>query len=118
MYAHPSFLRDHPASLLELRKINTGVRRRPSPAVSHSLRPVSPSTSHSVGSGSSGKSPVSSPVLEKSQVVITSIPITWTYVPNKVSPKLPLRKVTSAEDDRGKLDLLAFALERASADCY
>jgi len=109
MYAHPSFLRDNPVSLLDLRKISNTNRRR---TVSKDLsrqesRTVSPSPSTSVGSHSS--SPVS-----PHKAVCAPIP-QWAHLATMFAPICDAGQVrhVSAED-RGKLDLLTFALEHES----
>jgi len=128
MYAHPSFMRDRPDFLLHLRKTGNGARRRvPSPpqatsahspravppprpttttAAPPNLRPVSPSTS-------SRSSYISSPVMVD-QVVITSIP-RWTQHSTAVPKVSPVPTCPATIDDKGKLHLLALALEKASA---
>jgi len=96
-----------------------GMKDQPCPvtASQNQARPVSPSASSSSGTVSD----VSSPVLVD-QVAISKIPY-WAHMA-QVSPEPPAitRPMKASRpsppmprDDRGKLDLLAFALEQASA---
>ena len=83
-YAHESFVRDQPHTLVLLRKLSS--RRKPSKD-SWITRPVSPATTNTVTSDEG------SPMLGSRQMM-------WNHSP---SPQ---------HDDRGRLDLLALALER------
>ncbi|GKY99988.1 hypothetical protein MPSEU_000952300 [Mayamaea pseudoterrestris] len=112
MYAHPSFVRDSPDSLVHLRKLG-GARKNSQLTI---LRPVSPTTSagSSVGSGSLGHpSPPASPVVQHLQA----------KSPCYSRPTLPAmasipRKISGADDQRGCLDLLALAMEYADEHAF
>ena len=151
MYAHPSFLRNRPESLLQLRKITptrggshchaVSPPRKSLPAAATHLRPVSPSTANSVGSHSDQDHHEASD--HEHHAVVTS----GAHASNLVIPFSPDRSTMSSStpvsppptsslqsmmmmtakessnahlsprfaiDDRGKLDLLALALERAT----
>jgi hypothetical protein len=106
MYAHPSFIRDDPESLLQLRKLG-GARKRTSPL----LRSVSPSTGSSVASDSHvssfNLSDTSSPLNRRFQVEQTSMSSPSFLVPMTF-------KGCGADEQRGCLDLLALAMEQAT----
>jgi hypothetical protein len=130
MYAHPGFVRDDPESLLSLRKITCGNRRRldtsspVSPDAPNAImmsRSVSPSTPSTLS-----ESPVPSPTTGR-PLVFTKIPdaaaalwppvspfsaTTPSVLPS--SPRPTYRVASSGSHDRGKLDLLALAMERTS----
>ena len=110
MYAHPSFLRNEPEGLLNLRKVSTSTRKA-SNAPSKTTRTQSSRTTMTLSSvvqqapvraisPSSTNSAAASPPQNIPTVVPASPPSTVAAPP---SPKGP--------DDRGRLDLLAFALE-------
>jgi hypothetical protein len=96
-YAHPSFTRDHPENLLNLRKISTAVARRRMVSdvdtVTALMRSVSPTE-----------------VISHAKIIYQECNVP---VKHQISPKPS--KVTTADPatshDRGKLDLLALALE-------
>ena len=152
MYAHPSFLRNRPESLLQLRKITparggshchaASPPRKSPPAAATHLRPVSPSTANSVGSHSDQDHHEASDH-EQHHAVVTSgahgsslvipfspdRPTLSSSTPVSPPPTSSLQAMmmrTAKEstgahlsprftiDDRGKLDLLALALERAT----
>lgn len=139
MYAHPFFLRDNPKALLHLQKTTSKNKRdcvSETPSIQPSPRPVSPSLSHTIEDVPE-KIDASSPPKMKNIQVSRKITIPkpnhhWTthlesiQRPTPVSPTRPHRVVSSYSDsdtnstgshDRGKLDLLAFALEQEIA-CY
>jgi len=103
MYAHPSFLRDHPELLSQLRKITAASRKKSTKEQAQAVllqlgsRAVSPTPS---STGSDPGSPVSHGVVIKNM------------------PRLP--ENASAQGDsgsenspnRGKLDLLTMAMEQ------
>ena len=123
MYAHPSFVKDHPESLVQLRKTTPAQRRgllsdassqkhqQPNP------RSVSPHhlTSPSV---SSANHHYYHPH-HNNKVLIPCIHPHPVH-PSEVSPVTPQRTTTTTTtlptNDRGKLDLLTFALEREFAN--
>lgn len=113
MYAHPSFVRQKPESLLNLRKISNSSRRKATPPQEITchldLRPVSPSVSDST----SNSVPSSPAVSVDHQFVITKIPSWGSAV--QVLSRVPTVTSPKSSDDRGKLDLLTLALEQASA---
>jgi hypothetical protein len=100
-YAHPSFTRDHPENLLQLRKISNAVSRRRMVSdvdtVAASMRSVSPTE-----------------VISHAKIIYQECHVP---IKHKISPKPSM--VTTAEStashDRGKLDLLALALEHEFA---
>jgi hypothetical protein len=107
MYAHASFFRDDPESLLSLRKMSSA-RKQPS------TRPVSPSTSgNSIGSSEGLRAilpykaiVLNAPKCLPSNVIFPRLP-RMAAATHDVNP---LQKV--ANDHRGRLDLLAYAMER------
>lgn len=103
MYAHPSFLRHQPESLVQLRKVTTTERKRWETATilrPNMTRSVSPTSS------SSSSTPMSPPMMP--QLRGHKLPETLTIT---ISPSLPVNKTC----DRGKLDLLALAMEKEFA---
>ena len=113
MYAHPSFVRDTPETLLQLRKItNGGTRKRPTEEVTmkYSSRTVSPlSTPHQL------EVEPSSPVSCFPKIIVPKV-AQWgssTVYTSSVPPTTVLAPKVAA--DRGKLDLLALALEHQAA---
>lgn len=138
MYAHPSFLRDNPKALLNLQK-TTSKNKHDFVVGNPSIvppRPVSPSFSHTVED--SHKKVAQPPPKTKKGTVSRKISIPkqnhhWGVCidlvqrPTPVSPTRSQRIVSVYNDsdseskgsynDRGKLDLLAFALEQEIA-CY
>jgi hypothetical protein len=130
MYAHPSFVRGHPKALLELRKITGGSRqilssdnsafnantsnaaeitRSVSPAFSGTT-PVSPRTMVTLEDNITGcnTSSDSSSSSKRRSDVHSLLP-----VPKSLTLPIPRaeRKPNLGNHDRGKLDLLALALE-------
>lgn len=119
MYAHPFFVRDEPESLLKLRKTTTTSRRRLLSDASSLVdaRSVSPTEAAVV------------PVLvhHANNIVIHGFNASWTQASSaqvslEPKPILPLvhnstsyPNSTKSSNDRGKLDLLAFALEQELA---
>jgi hypothetical protein len=133
MYAHPSFVRANPGVLMSLRKITNPSRKRlelspvgsvdTHPPISASIcRPVSPSTPSTV-CATPGASPTSD-----HQLLISKLPKGATdlwppakpfhltkqldsryHSPSSVRCAMPVNS-----HDRGKLDLLALAMERTS----
>jgi hypothetical protein len=138
MYAHPSFLRDNPKALLNLQKTTSKNKRDcvlETPSITPP-RPVSPSLSHTIEDDHEkvAQSPPKMknvPVRRKrttpKQDRRWGIPMDAVQRPTPVSPTRPQRVVSIYNDnsdsnstgsnDRGKLDLLAFALEQEIA-CY
>ena len=142
MYAHPSFLRDNPKALLNLQK-TTSKNKRDFVSETPSIippRPVSPSLSHTIEDTHDAKTTAArSPSTMKSSTPVSrkiTIPkqnhrwgshIDVVQRPTPVSPTRPQRVVSTCSNDcdsnstgshdRGKLDLLAFALEQEIA-CY
>jgi hypothetical protein len=134
MYAHPSFVRDDPEALLKLQKINK-TRRQPIPDVLKSKGPRSVSPTHTTTLESTVKS--LSPVTPLKKLPITKNIVlphsmkSWTTheiakhhaTPVSPSSQCPLLSQSDCDasstgsNDRGKLDLLAFALEQEFA-CY
>jgi hypothetical protein len=134
MYAHPSFVRDHPEALLKLQKMTTKNRRSSisNGPTGKEPRSVSPSFSHH---------PVEaalitlSPVVTAQKLHVTKKIVlphsfdgwaTNTYSKQRATPvsppsQYPLVPPTDCDtsstgsSDRGKLDLLAFALEQEIA---
>mmetsp|Transcript_17237 Transcript_17237/g.32183 ORF Transcript_17237/g.32183 Transcript_17237/m.32183 type:complete len:187 (+) Transcript_17237:412-972(+) len=113
MYAHPSFVRDTPHTLLELRKITNGGRKRPTEEVTtkYSSRTVSPLSTlhHHV------EHEPTSPVTGIPKIIVPKVQ-QWgssTVYSSTVSRPSVLSPVRAA--DRGKLDLLAMALEQEAA---
>ena len=113
MYAHPSFVRDTPATLLELRKIANGGRKRPTEEVSvkFSSRTVSPlSTLHHL------EQEPASPVTGIPKIIVPTVgqwgnSTAYTSIVPHTTILSPARSA-----DRGKLDLLAMALEQEAAN--
>lgn len=106
MYAHPSFVRDRPKSLLNLRKLTTAARKK--------LLSPGPSASSSTISAKRVVSPPTSP-LGSVQGTIPSMNILFSQLPNwpPQAPQAPLPEpVPARREDRGRLDLLALALEQ------
>ena len=126
MYAHPSFVKDQPHALLQLRKIDNGSRRRnetvrtlksattkaPSKSIARAVSPPTPRARDEMRDEASSH-PNTPPLIQLPQHFAR------TTVAPQVSPtSLPMRREsTSSEsgDDRGKLDLLAFAMEQEFA---
>uniref|UniRef100_A0A7S2VDW0 HSF-type DNA-binding domain-containing protein n=1 Tax=Entomoneis paludosa TaxID=265537 RepID=A0A7S2VDW0_9STRA len=144
MYAHPSFLRNEPEGLLNLRKVTAASRRvmpstatyprtnnnnhikGPAPSLMNHVvaaipaspvRAISPSSASSSSSSSSGEE---APAMSK---FVATPPVTPTANTNAVStttptvvPASPPLAAQGSESpkgpDRGRLDLLAFALEQ------
>lgn len=107
MYAHPSFIRDFPDSLLQLRKLGGARKQPPSP-----LRPVSPTAS--------AESSIESAT--RRRPTISSSPAIPSYFQARtminIRPPLPTmssvpRKISGADEQRGCLDLLTLAMEYA-----
>lgn len=109
MYTHPSFVRDTPETLLQLRKTTNGGRKRPTEEVTmkYSSRTVSPlSTPHHL------EQEPTSPVTGFPKIIVPKVG-QWgssTAYTSTVSPTHVLPPAKAA--DRGKLDLLAMALEQ------
>jgi hypothetical protein len=120
MYAHPSFLRDRPLQLLELRKNTNSTRKSPTPLDSErpvSLRSVSPTNSPANSVASSSSTNIVTPI-GTNQMVIQSVP-SWAFVHKTLMPALTqglttyrASKPRKIEEDRGNLDLLALAMEK------
>jgi len=115
MYAHPSFIRDTPHTLLELRKVTNGGRKRPTEEVTtkYSSRTVSPLSTlhHQIDS----EHEATSPVMGITKIIVPKVQ-QWgnsTVYTSMVSRTTSLSPVRA--DDRGKLDLLALALEQQAA---
>ena len=104
-YAHPSFIRDKPEALMNLRKINTGSRRRVVSDVDTRAETPPPVQQQT-------------PSFLQGKIVVHGFKSWDNLKPHQVSPG---RSDASASDsstssnDRGKLDLLAFALEQEFA---
>lgn len=116
MYAHPSFVRDTPETLLQLRKITNGSRKRsPTEQIAfttkYSSRTVSP-LSHQHVAEHTPNSPV---ITNISKIIVPKVGH-WghstAYTSATVSTTSPVLAPTA---DRGKLDLLAMALEQQAA---
>jgi hypothetical protein len=136
MYAHPSFIRGHPEALFQLQKTTAKHKQQQLPVdfkpVSTTsqvpLRSVSPSCSHTIEDVSE-----KALVLQKANNVKQedriqmSLDVESLHHFAPVSPIHSQRCVTltsidsdassTGSNDRGKLDLLAFALEQEIA-CY
>lgn len=130
MYAHPSFLRDNPIALLNLQKTSSKNKQRNYVLETPSTpppRPISPSLPHIVSSAPNVKD-----VKRARKITIPKPNHHWPTLvesmrrPTPVSPTHPQRVLCAYSDcdssstgrnDRGKLDLLAFALEQEIA-CY
>jgi hypothetical protein len=140
MYAHPFFLRDNPKALLHLQKATSKNKRdfvSETPSILPPPRPVSPSLSHTIEDvpekvDASSSQPKMKNVQVTRKITIPKPTHHWPrhlesmHHPAPVSPTRPHRVVSSHSDsdtsstgshDRGKLDLLAFALEQEIA-CY
>ena len=109
MYAHPSFVRDTPETLLQLRKITSGGARKQRPttevSVKYNSRTVSPlSPSHH------SQAEPASPVSYMPKIIVPRV-AHWgsTTAYTSATPILP------RATDRGKLDLLAMAMEHQAA---
>ena len=109
MYAHPSFVRDTPETLLQLRKITSGGARKQRPttevSVKYNSRTVSPlSPSHH------SQAEPASPVSNMPKIIVPRV-AHWgsTTAYTSATPILP------RATDRGKLDLLAMAMEHQAA---
>jgi hypothetical protein len=107
MYAHPSFVRNTPGTLLQLRKTTTSMRKQlPTEEVKMNL-------------GSRTVSPLSSPHHSDSEQPY-SPKITKIIVPqvgqwgNTLRYSSVIPTLAAPRADRGKLDLLALALEQAA----
>ena len=116
MYAHPSFVRDTPETLLQLRKITNGARKRPTEEVTmkYSSRTVSPlSTPHHVVVEHEPHSPITT----IPKIIVPKVG-QWghssTAYTSTVSTTSPIL-APAPTADRGKLDLLALALEQQAA---
>ena len=118
MYAHPSFVRDTPETLLQLRKITNGSRKRPTEQVitttKYSSRTVSPLSHQHV------EHTPNSPVITNLPKIIVPKVGQWgtstAYTSATVSTTSPiLGPSIKVAADRGKLDLLAMALEQQAA---
>jgi hypothetical protein len=108
MYAHPSFVRDTPETLLHLRKITTTARKRPTAEVSvqnYNSRTVSPLSAAHHHPAAEPTSPIS----DVPKIIVPKV-AQWSTTVYTSAPILP---ATSA--DRGKLDLLAMAMEHQAA---
>lgn len=120
MYAHPSFVRDTPETLLQLRKITNGSRnKRPTQEVSmkYSSRAVSPlsNPAHHLEHHYSPHSPVTNiPKIIVPKVGQWGSSTAYTSTVSTTSPVLAPAKAA----DRGKLDLLALALEQQQAAAH
>ena len=139
MYAHPAFLRDTPETLLQLRKINTGARKhRPTvdvvSIVKQNSRTVSPLSAGHHGDLLLASPPTAepgSPVPCVPKIIVPRVPqpppataywgnhssnnnTTTTAYTSAATPILPAVKAT----DRGKLDLLALAMEHQAAHIH
>ena len=116
MYAHPSFVRDTPETLLQLRKITNGARsKRPTQEVSmkYSSRTVSPLSHHHLEPHAPH-----SPVTNIPKIIVPKVG-QWgsstAYTSTVVSATSPVLAPAKPMADRGKLDLLAMALEQQAA---
>jgi hypothetical protein len=116
MYAHESFICDHPELLLDLRKTSAApCQRLLTKQIKHSNRPgsraVSPSPSNSVNSQEAA-----SPIPKTTTLATAQQMPQWAHVHTvppavQVEPRLRARSGTAGW---GKLDLLAFALAHES----
>jgi hypothetical protein len=122
MYAHPSFVRDQPEALLQLQKCTTKSRRRLDSDASGEPRSVSPPLSDVLTQGALPLTSLLTKSHSAQKIVIHGFNA-WAHSnPTQVSPtgqsRYPVARSDSDEsstgstNDRGKLDLLAFALER------
>lgn len=134
MYAHPSFVRDDPEALLKLHKINKA-RRNSIPETFRDKGPRSVSPTHTTSLESAERT--LSPVMPSKKLQISKNIVfpdgmkSWSTngmtknLATPVSPSSQCPLATSSDcdasstgsNDRGKLDLLAFALEQEFA-CY
>lgn len=119
MYAHPSFVRDKPSGLLQLQKITTKSRRRSVSASSGELRSVSPplSSAERLTQGLISSLLKTSHAAKK--IVVHGFTGWDQSNPAQISPGRHYSFAQSESDtsstgdnDRGKLDLLALALEQ------
>lgn len=115
MYAHPSFVRDTPETLLHLRKITTGVRKRITEPETTTAR-VNSRTVSPLSTPYHSEAETASPVSKIPKIIVPKVAqwgnshsIKYTSVV-QTSPVL----APSVKADRGKLDLLALALEQAN----
>ena len=114
MYSHPSYVRDTPETLLHLRKITTGSRKR-SPedttAFKVNSRTVSPLSSPHFEAESS------SPIAAIPRIIVPKVAQWGNTTMLKYTSSLPTTAMLApaARADRGKLDLLAMALEQEAA---
>ena len=121
MYAHPSFVRDTPETLLQLRKITNGSRtKRPTQEVSmkYNSRAVSPLSNPAHHLEHHHHHP-SSPVITNIPKIIVPKVGQWgnsTAYTSTVSTTSP--DLAPKIADRGKLDLLALALEQQQAAAH
>lgn len=109
-YAHPSFVRDHPESLLKLRKTTPSQRR-------HMSSDASPQQKQKKQQNPRSVSPHVSPVVNNNNnMALTPDPGQNKPLLSLVSPVAPrFYQAPLPRDDRGKLDLLTFALEHEFA---
>jgi hypothetical protein len=138
MYAHPSFLRDNPKALLNLQKTTSKNKhgfvveipsivppRSVSPSLSHTFEDVHEKVVQSQPKVT--KRPVSRKIVNPEQNPQWGICIDLVQRPTPVSPTRSQRVVSVCNEsdseskggynDRGRLDLLTFALEQEIA-CY
>ena len=118
MYAHPSFLRDQPKSLLQLRKITTSSRTRLVSDASNLTLTLS--TTRAVSPSLYGSPPVSPTSERDIGSKFDAIPSPFSFKNYALAPRT-VRKGDSHSSmgtcDRGKLDLLALAMEHEFSKC-
>lgn len=121
MYAHPSFVRDTPETLLQLRKITNGSRtKRPTQEVSmkYSSRAVSPLSNQAHQLEHHHRHPHSPVITNIPKIIVPKVgqwgsSTAYTSTISTTSPDLAPKAA-----DRGKLDLLALALEQQQAAAH
>ena len=120
MYAHPSFVRDTPETLLQLRKITNGSRNTAAASTkrtqdvkySSSSRTVSP-LHHDVVETPPSPTMYPKIIVPKVGHWGRTIPLSTAYTSTVAASPVLAPAVPKA--DRGKLDLLAMALEQQAA---
>jgi len=119
MYAHPSFVRGNPQSLLQLRKTTPSQRRRLVSDASHGQQNKQQPPSHpNPRSVSPHLTTANDPHGNNLVLIQAPTPTNVHRRPSLVSPVPPRPVVLSStipKADRGKLDLLTFALEHEFA---
>jgi hypothetical protein len=111
MYAHPSFVRNTPGTLLQLRKTTTSMRKQLLPTAEAKMKMDSHRTVSPLSSPHHSDSE-QSPVEKITKKIIVPQVGQWGNTSLRYSSIIPTLAAPRA--DRGKLDLLALALEQAA----